>query len=180
MMDFLLDLDMNLLLWIQDVVRTPFLDPIFIVITKLGNGGAVWIILSVVLLLNRKTRKIGMMSMMALAGSFLINNLILKNIVERVRPYEVITNLHLLVNRAKDFSFPSGHTGSSFAAAFIFYQELPGKYGIPAMILAGLMGISRLYIGIHYPSDVLAGVVTGIAIAVFVRMMFYNRNKVLP
>lgn len=173
MVQFLLNMDKRVLLWIQDELRISVLNPFFIFITNLGNAGAIWIVISVLLLIPKKTRKAGVLSIMALIGSVLVNNLILKNLVGRTRPYEILTNLQLLVNTANDFSFPSGHTGSSFAAACILYKELSKKYGIPAMILASLIGFSRLYVGIHYPSDVLAGAVIGIFIAVLVRKLFY-------
>jgi undecaprenyl-diphosphatase len=165
MIQYLLNLDGNILLWIQEFIRNPILTPIVVFITGLGNGGRIWILISLLLLIPKKTRKIGIMSIAALLGSLLINNLLLKNLVARTRPYEVIENLQLLVNPAHDYSFPSGHTGSSFASAMVLYQELPKKYGVPAIILAVLIALSRLYVGIHYPSDVLVGAITGILIA---------------
>ncbi|MDD3370047.1 MAG: phosphatase PAP2 family protein [Lachnospiraceae bacterium] len=173
MVQFLLNIDQSILLWIQDVLRIPVLNPFFVFITNLGNAGAIWLVISVLLLIPKRTRKIGVLSILALIGSLLINNLMLKNLVGRTRPYENIANLQLLVHKASDFSFPSGHTGSSFAAAYVLYKELPKKYGIPAMILAGLIGFSRLYVGIHYPTDVLAGTVLGIFIAIWTRKLFY-------
>lgn len=110
---------------------------------------------------------------MALIGSLLVNNLVLKNAVARIRPYEVITNLHILIEKQKDLSFPSGHTGSSFAAAVILYKELPKKIGVPALVFALFIAISRLYVGVHYPSDVIAGAVTGTLIALGIRRGYY-------
>lgn len=173
MIQFLLNIDKSILLWIQDTLRVPALNPVFIFISSIGNLGAIWIVISILLLIFKKMRKVGVMSIIALIGSVLINNVILKNLVARIRPYEVMTNLKLLVPHANDFSFPSGHTGSSFAAAYVLYKELPKKYGIQALLLATLIGFSRLYIGIHYPSDVIAGAVIGILIAIMVRKIFY-------
>ena len=102
----------------------------------------------------------------SLLGSLLVNNMILKNLVARTRPYEAVDGLQRLIEAQRDLSFPSGHTGSSFAAAVIIYLTCPKKIGIPAMILAVLIALSRLYVGVHYPTDVLAAVVTGTGIAI--------------
>lgn len=165
MVDFLMNLDGNILLFLQENVRNPVMTPILKLITTLGNGGAIWIVLAVLLLCIPRTRKVGCMAAAALMGTLLINNMILKNLVARVRPYEVIEGLTYIVRRPVDFSFPSGHAGCSFAVACIMFRRLPGKYGIPALILAILIALSRLYVGVHYPSDVLFGVISGILIS---------------
>lgn len=167
-LEFLLDMDRNILLWIQDMLRSAILTPIFIFITHLGDAGVLWILISLGLLIPKRTRKAGVLSLVALLGSLLINNMILKNLIARTRPYEVIPGLQLLIEKQHDFSFPSGHAGSSFAAAVVFYRKLPGKFGIPALVLASLIAVSRLYVGVHYPSDVLCGMLIGIAIGLFV------------
>ena len=111
----------------------------------------------------------------SLGGAFVINNLILKNLVARTRPYEVIDGLHLMVPKAVDLSFPSGHTGSSFATAVVMFIMLPKKYGVPALIYAFLMGFSRLYIGIHYPTDVLCGGIIGTLVAITVCTVYKKK-----
>ncbi len=168
MMEMLLNLDGNILLWIQDYLRNDFLTPIMIFITSLGNAGIIWILITVLLLFSKKTRKVGILSACALLGSLLINNMILKNLVARVRPYEVVNGLHLLIEKQVDWSFPSGHTGSSFASAVVLYRNLPRKYGVLALILAALIAFSRLYVGVHYPTDVLVAVITGSVIGIIV------------
>jgi undecaprenyl-diphosphatase len=82
--------------------------------------------------------------------------------VQRPRPFVTFTDLKIIIPTPSEFSFPSGHTASSFAAASVFYKHLPRKIGIPAIVLAGLIGLSRLYVGVHYPTDVIAGVLMGI------------------
>ena len=160
----ILNFDSTILLWIQDVVRNPVLTPIFVFITHLGDGGVFWIVLSLVLCIFKKTRKAGFCALGALLLSVIINNAILKNAIGRIRPYEIIAGLDCLVKHAKDASFPSGHTGASIAAAVAYLKELPKKYSIPAFILAVLISLSRLYVGIHYPTDVIAGAITGAAL----------------
>lgn len=164
----ILNFDSSILLWLQDVVRNPILNPVFIGITHLGDGGVFWIVLSLVLCFFKKTRKAGIFGLCALLMSVLINNVCLKNIIARIRPYEIIAGLECLVKKATDYSFPSGHTGASFAAASVFLKELPKKFSIPALIVAILISFSRLYIGIHYPTDVIAGAIIGFAIGMLV------------
>ena len=161
-MEGLLQLDGNILLWIQDFVRNPVLTPLMKGITHLGDHGLFWIVLTLGLLVFRKTRPVGIQCAIALVCSLLINNICLKNLVARTRPYEVVEGLELLVGRATDFSFPSGHSGASFAAAWVLLYRLPKQWGIPAVILAALIALSRLYVGIHYPTDVICGILTGI------------------
>ena len=165
MLEFLWNLDGNILLFLQEYVRNPVLTPVMKVITTLGNGGAIWIALTILLLAIPKTRKIGCMSLIALLGTLLVNNMLLKNLVARTRPYEVIEGLTYIVRKPSDYSFPSGHAGCSFSTACIMYRRLPRRYGVPALILAILISVSRLYVGVHYPSDVLFGVISGIAIS---------------
>ncbi len=162
MMEALTSTELNILLLIQQFIRTPVLTPVVIFLTSLGNAGIVWILVSALLLIPKKTRKAGFISFLALTASLFINNLLLKNLVRRIRPYDVCSALLPLVKKPLDFSFPSGHTGSSFASAYVLYRYLPKKAGIAALLLAALIGLSRLYVGVHYPGDVLAGVVTGI------------------
>lgn len=163
MLELLTNIDSNILLFIQEHIRTPLLTPAVTLVTSLGNAGLIWIAASLLLLLSKKTRLYGYMGIAALLASLLVNNIFLKNIVKRLRPYDAIHGLVPLVQKPVDFSFPSGHTGSSFAAACVFYRQLPKKAGIPAVILAAAIGLSRLYVGVHYPTDVLAGTLTGIA-----------------
>lgn len=161
-MEEILNLEKEILLFFQDTVRNPVLNPVLIVITTLGNAGIVWVLLSIGLMIPRRTRRTGLTALLALLVSLLINNVLLKNLVGRVRPYDLLEGLKPLIGRQWDPSFPSGHTGSSFAAAWVLYRELPKKFGVPALILAGLIGLSRLYVGVHYPTDVLFGVISGI------------------
>lgn len=164
MLEAIVELDGNILLFIQEVIRNPILTPVFQFVTTLGNAGMIWILICILLLLRKSTRRIGWMGLLALLGSLLVNNILLKNIVERPRPYDIIEGLQPLITRPKDFSFPSGHTGSSFAAAAVFYRNLPKQFGIWMILLAALIGVSRLYLGVHYPTDVLAGMLLGVAL----------------
>lgn len=182
MIEVLSELESGILLFIQDYIRNPVFNPFFITVTKLGNAGFIWVVLSVFLLIPRRTRRIGFMSILALLDSLLLNNLILKNLVERTRPYDIINQLEPLIQKQKDYSFPSGHTGSSFAAATVLYRNLPKKEGVWAMLLAVLIGVSRLYVGVHYLSDVLFGMMTGIGVGYLAEKLVvwwsFNQKKI--
>lgn len=157
--------DSKILLFLQENVRNPVLNPILIGITTLGNAGAIWILITIVLCICKKTRRIGIICVCSIVGSFLINNLLLKNLVGRIRPYEVIAGLQPLIARPIDASFPSGHTSSAFSVAWVLVWNVPKRYGIPTIVVAALIGFSRLYVGVHYPTDVLIGMISGIGIA---------------
>ncbi len=161
-------MEQKILLFIQDCIRTPFLTPLFQLITALGNSAAVWIAIALFLLIFSKTRGTGRAVLIALILSLLVNNLLLKNLVGRARPFDTIRNLVPLIAKPRDYSFPSGHTASSFAAAGVLYRSLPRKFGIPAIVLAALIGFSRLYLGVHYPSDVICGMASGLLISLCV------------
>lgn len=161
-MGYLLQLDGNILLYIQDYIRQDWMTPFWKFITSLGNSGWFWLALSLLLVIPRRTRKIGITAIVAIAIGALITNVALKNLVARTRPYEVVEGLRLLIERQHDYSFPSGHTCASFAAAMVYYRMGPKKWGIPAIVLASLIAFSRLYVGVHYPSDVLGGLLIGI------------------
>ena len=157
-------MEIHILDMIQNL-RTPIGDVVVPLITRLGDAGIIWIILTVLLLIIPKTRKTGVIMMAALLVDVLLCNVLIKNLVARTRPYEVVDGLKLLIEKQSDYSFPSGHTGSSFASAIVLWKELPRKYGVMALIVAVLIAYSRLYVGVHYPSDVLAGVVIGTVLA---------------
>ena len=143
-------------------IHTPLLDKILAFITSLGNAGIIWIVLAVVLLILPKTRKAGIIVAAALLMDLILCNLILKNLVARVRPYDVNTAIAILIKKPLDFSFPSGHTAASFAAMTALFLAKMKKAWIAALILAVLIAFSRLYFYVHYPTDVLGGAVVGI------------------
>lgn len=146
---------------IQSYLRCDFLDAAMPIISMLGNVGAIWIVCAVVLLVIPKTRKVGVVLAVSLAIEALCCNVILKPLVARIRPFDVNTAVQLLISPPKDFSFPSGHTGASFAAASaLFFSK--NRLWIPSLVLAILIAFSRLYLYVHYPTDVLGGILLGI------------------
>lgn len=161
----MLDVEFSILDFIQNQFRTPFGDFVMLLISKLGNGGIIWLVLSGLLCVFPKYRKAGVTMLTALALDVLLCNVMLKPLVGRMRPFTVNTGMELLINAPKDFSFPSGHTAASFAAAFALLF-VKNKLWIPSMILASLIAFSRLYLYVHYPTDVLAGILLGLIVCV--------------
>lgn len=181
-MDFLLQFDGNILLWIQEYLRSDLWTWFWINITKLGNSGFIWLTTAILMLFFKKTRKIGIVSLCSIALCFLITNVGLKNIVARPRPYTQIAELMILTHPETSFSFPSGHTANSFAIALIYYRMLPKKYGITAVVLATLIGLSRLYIGVHYPTDVIGGLFVALftsSVVYFIYQRIMSNNTIL-
>ena len=156
-----MNIELKILDWFQ-TLHTPVLDKFMTSVTKLGNAGIFWIILTVLFLLIPKMRKTGVVMAAALIIDLLLCNVLLKNLVARTRPYDVNTGIQLLVAKLRDYSFPSGHTAASFASASALYFAGEKKLWKPALVLACLIAVSRLYLYVHYPTDVLGGVVIGI------------------
>lgn len=161
MVQMLYQFDCNILLWIQSTCIHECLSPFMIWLTHLGNRGLIWLVPSLLLCISRRTRRIGLLSIAAILTAVLVNNIVLKNWVGRIRPYDALLQVRRLIGVQNDFSFPSGHTAISFASASAIYFSTKKRYGIPCLLLAALIGFTRLYVGVHYPSDVLGGLVVG-------------------
>ena len=152
-------------------LRTKTLDKLMVHITKLGDGGCIWIVLDICLLLSKQTRKEGMLLTISLILEAMICNLMLKPLIARKRPCDLNPTVSLLISRPKDYSFPSGHTAASFVAVTILYLSRNIVWQ-PALFIACLIALSRMYLYVHYPSDVIAGMLIGIIVAhlVFLRL----------
>lgn len=153
--------ELSILHWIREHWQHPLLDKAMPLISALADGGILWILLAVGLLCFCRTRRAGLSVGLALLAGLLVGNLFLKNVVGRIRPYDLDPSVMLLIDRLTDFAFPSGHTLASFGAA----TALTVRYrraGIAALTLAALIAFSRLYLFVHYPTDVLAGAVLGV------------------
>ena len=156
--------DLPILEWIRTTLWCDVLDVAMPIITMFGDAGIFWIAISVLLMFFRKTRKTGLGMAFALIMGLIVCNMTLKPMVQRIRPYDLQAELGVvipLLNGAMhDFSFPSGHTIASFEAAVVLLKNSK-KMGIPAMILAVLIAFSRLYLYVHYPTDVIASIILG-------------------
>lgn len=158
-------LDKAILLFVQDNIRTPALTVIMYLFSRLGDAGLGWIALGLLLAAFARTRRRGAAMLAALASEYVICDLVIKKLVLRPRPYLIIPQLELLVPLERSASFPSGHSASSFACAYML-ARLFGKKGAWAYLPASLIALSRVYVGVHYPSDVVAGILLGTAVGV--------------
>ena len=207
--DSFLSFDLGVFEWIQ-TIQNSILTTIMVVITTLGDEGIIFIAAGLVLFITKKYRKIGLAMLVSLVVMLVLNNLVLKEMLERVRPFYIfdleslladkqafidagrLSKFDTMVEKIQDltekypemaaewvakyeyphfvekltsFSFPSGHTSSAFAAcaAILFLNK---KIGIPAIIFAAIMGFSRIYVEVHYCTDVIGGAIVGIIYAV--------------
>ncbi|MBR2503923.1 MAG: phosphatase PAP2 family protein [Oscillospiraceae bacterium] len=157
------------LYFLQDL-HTPLLDKIMLFFTKIGNIGLPWLAVAVILPFFKKTRPCGIAILLSLLLKEIIGNLALKNLIARERPCWIDPSVPLLISAPSSYSFPSGHTFDGFAASvsLFLYNK---KAGIAAIIVAAAIAFSRMYLFVHFPTDVLASVVLGILVAVFVHRL---------
>jgi len=160
-----LDFEYTILDFIRNTFSCDIMDTVMKGITFLGDGGWFWIVLGVVLAVLPETRKIGFTLCGALILSLIFCNLTLKPLISRARPYEIAEGIKLIISPPGDYSFPSGHTSASFAGAVAVFIHNK-KFGSIALVLAGLIAFSRLYLYVHFPTDVLGGAIVGTGCAV--------------
>ena len=146
--------------------RNPVMNAISIFFDYAGAHGEIWIAFTLLLLLFRRTRKAGFAMAVALVLYMAAGHFFLKPLFARPRPCDVNTAITILVKRPHGHSFPSGHTASAFAAAFALWLQ-NRKLGVPALVLAAFIAFTRLYLYVHFPTDVLGGLVLGIALGFF-------------
>ena len=170
-------IDMSILLWIQEHLRADALTPFWKVITFLGNGGWFWLVLAAGLLVYKKTRSTGIAALLSIAAGFLITNVLLKNIVARPRPFDAYTEIIPLITKPTDFSFPSGHTTASFAMVGVALLRCRLVTFMPILALAMLIAFSRIYLRVHYLTDVIAGMILGLTCGICSVLIF---NTVVP
>lgn len=182
-MQFELPFDHSILWFVQDHMITPWLTPLMIYLSWIGNSGAIWIVIGLLLCYKKSTRNIGYTVMIALVLTFFIGDVVLKHVVHRMRPFAMYPDMPLVSLPPSTIlqSFPSGHTMSSFASAVAIMLAIPKTYrylSYLACVIAVAMGFSRLYLFVHWPSDVLAGAILGIIMGWLAhKFVVYSRNR---
>ena len=189
-MDGIIQIERDFLLWMQETIRADWLSSLMKGITLLSEYGAFWILLCLGLIIYRRTRRIGIICAMSLALTFICCNIIIKPLVDRLRPWEAYPALLPLLEDPGDASFPSGHTASAMGTAWAMYlssseDRTIHKWSCFAVALALLIGFSRIYLGMHYPTDVIGAMVLGAACAgvVYIAVRKYGdaeKMKELP
>ena len=154
--------DHLILYFIQEHMRCEVLTPIMNISSTLVNIGFIWVISCLIMLCFKKTRMIGIITLSSLALCLLINNVCIKHLVARARPFDTYSDLYPLIKKPTDYSFASGHTTASFAAAGILARFIPRSLAILSIVFAAMVAFSRLYLGVHYPTDVICGVFLGL------------------
>lgn len=157
------EFEITILDFIQEHLRFGFLDKMMVLLTRLADDGIIWIVLAIALICFKQTRKMGITLGLALLLGLLVGNLGLKNLFARPRPYTVNDSIvpNMLVERLSDFSFPSGHTRCCFEAGMAMFL-CDKRFGKVAFVLGGFIGFSRIYLYMHYPTDVIAGALLGL------------------
>ena len=180
-MEALNQFEIGILDFIRNTFSCKFLDYFFVAITSLSDKGIFWIILAVILLCFKKTRKTGITLAVVLLLGEIFGNQILKRVFARPRPYTVNPDITLIIDKLSSFSFPSGHSRCAVECAIAIYWNNK-KWGIAAIVVAVLTCLSRMYLYVHYPTDVLAGAVLGIIdglLAIFIvkKISEYINNR---
>lgn len=174
MLKYLKRIDEQVLKWINVSIRNKTFDKIMPIITAAGNLGIVWVVISVLLIAKSDYRLLGKMIMTSLIITTIVGEGIIKNIVKRKRPFYNNEDKELLIDRPITYSFPSGHTASSFAVAAVFIETENGA-SFEIIVLASLIAFSRVYLGVHYPSDVLGGGVIGFLCGILTVILFLGK-----
>lgn len=161
-MNFITKIDISILNLIQNL-KSPLMDKIMTTITAFGNMGIFWIILIIIFLTTKEYKKMAKFMIVCMLVNVVIVNLIIKPAVGRQRPFEIVEGIKLLVLKPQDPSFPSGHSAISFCmlTTILFFSKSK-TINIMASLLAILISFSRLYLYVHFPSDVFCGIIFGI------------------
>lgn len=162
--------DYTILQSIQSI-QNNFLDVVMRIFSYIGEMGAIWVFIALIMICCKKTRAMGVMVLCAMLAGVLLNEVAIKNVVCRPRPFVTFPDISVNVKPPQSFGFPSGHSCSSFAATTILMLR-DKRFGIPALSIAMLIVFSRMYNGVHYPTDVLTGILLGILLGVLTVIIF--------
>lgn len=166
-------------------LQNSFFDMIMPLLSNAGNGGLIWIVIGLLLFVfgRPETKQAVLLATVALFVSFLVGEVSLKHLFHRLRPFETLPGVRLLVAPLHSFSFPSGHAANAFAAGLVLARKIPGL-ALPALSLAVAIAFSRVYVGVHYPLDILAGALLGAVCALLVlkyqTIILHTGRKIKP
>jgi undecaprenyl-diphosphatase len=163
--DSIKSFDKDTLRFVQKNLRGENVSAVLSSVTRLGDLGVAWLIPAGIMLTDKKYRRRGTELLVCFGVCVALNNLVLKNFADRTRPFEAISNLDVLVKKPRDYSFPSGHAAGAFAAAYAIARGYGKRLGIPAYALASAISLTRVGVGVHYPSDVAIGAGAGTLIS---------------
>ena len=161
MIDFFTKVDLSILLWIQDNLRSEYTTALMYHLTSMGSILLTLMALYFIIKGSRSEKIAGIAVLTSCVLEIAIVNGVLKNLIARPRPFVTFDEVVPLANILSEHSFPSGHTALVFSMAFVIYKLFPAIYGNVTLVIACLVGFSRVYLGVHYPSDVIAGVIIG-------------------
>lgn len=174
-MGIITSIDIAILNFIQTYLTSEILDKLMITITTFGNIGFVWISMVIVFLSSKEYNKMAKVMIICMLANFIIINLLIKPVIARTRPFELVANIDLLIPKPSDYSFPSGHTAISFCClTVILLMSKSRLLNVYCILLAFLMGFSRLYLYVHYPSDVILGAILGSLISIATMKLYFK------
>lgn len=168
--------EIDFLKYVIDNFHSDIMTLIMRLITTLGNYGFIWIFINLLLMLRGKTRKAGITMAVSLISVFVVVNIVIKPLISRARPFEMSDDIlnNILISLPTDYSFPSGHTAAAFASATAVFC-CNRKYGVILLIAAFIMGVSRIYFVVHFPTDVIGGLCIGVIVGVL-SYKFLSKN----
>ena len=176
MTEWITNIDFSILYWIQENLRTDWLDLVCAFLSRAFQLGIPWFVLGAVMFCFKKTRAAGVVLVAAVVLTFFFNEIALKNIVDRVRPCNVDKSIPLAIKRPESFSFPSGHTATTFAAVGVLLFKHK-KAGIPLILFAVLMGFSRLYLFVHFPTYIMGGIILAWLIVFGMKRLWHIKKR---
>ncbi|MCT1796451.1 phosphatase PAP2 family protein [Helcococcus kunzii] len=163
--------DFAILKFIQENFKSTFMDKLMVFFTSIGDMAVVWIAISIIFLLIKKRRNTGIKIILGLIVVAILGNLIFKNIFSRLRPFWVDETIKVIITKPVGYSFPSGHTFSSFVAATIIFFDNK-KLGYLSFLLATLISFSRAYLFVHFPTDIFVGMLLGVLLGVIINKLY--------
>ncbi|MGL5086461.1 MAG: phosphatase PAP2 family protein [Clostridium sp.] len=170
MIENITSIDKEIIMFIQNNLHSDIMDWIMVVITSLGDAGLIWILMGLGLAITKKYRRVGYLVLGALLLGLILGEVILKNIIQRDRPFMIIEGIDSIIKAPTSYSFPSGHTTASFAAAGVLASSFRKK-SIFIFMGASLIAISRIYLGVHFPTDIIAGIILGLTCSYLVLLI---------